>query len=874
MSAPQIIKKIEPKEYQRKALIALQVFFKTYQQLDDVELAYFKTTRDTFGKGLSFTAVDELPGLPYVCLRIPTGGGKTLVACYSINVAAKELLHADSPVVLWLVPSNTIREQTLKALKDKSHPYCQAVEETFPTTNVLSIQEALYVTRPTLATGATIIVSTIQAFRVDDTEGRKVYEQSGALMEHFNGIDPALLESLEKYEDGRPIQSLANLLRLHRPIIIVDEAHNARTTLSFETLARFNPSCIIEFTATPDTEKSPSNVLHSVSAAELKADRMIKLPIRLETRPNWKELLDDAITMRSHLEDEAGSERKATGEYIRPIMLIQAQSQLQGQERLTVEVVEQCLLEDCQIPSEQICRATGTDKGLEGIDLSLPTCEIRYIITVQALREGWDCPFAYVLCSVAEMRSSTAVEQILGRIMRLPNAEKKNNDDLNMAYAFSASKDFVDAANALEDALVQNGFNRQEAKDFILKAPTGKQGEMEHFWTHVVEPVPEPPKLDALPAEVASKVSYDEQKGEITFKGVMAEPDKHALQECFTTPEGKAAVERVYRKTRGLPAAAKSPAERGEPFSVPALAIKQGELFVQFEDTYFLDRPWRLSQCDFKLTDAEYSQKPFDGKVVEIDITDKGKIGKRFIQDLQEQMNLLTNDHSQTVVNLVYWLDRNIPHQDVIPSESGAFLAALINHLIEERKFTIGQLYHDKFNLRQKVTAKIEAHRKAAHFKAYQSLLLPECETPLLVTPEFCFSFDPNEYPYNTKYHGSYHFQKHYYKNIGSMNGEEEACAIFLDTHQEMKFWVRNIEKNERYSFWLQTSTDRFYPDFVCLLKDGRFLAVEYKGADRWSDDDSREKRALGELWEKRSGGTCIFVMPKGKDLAAITAKL
>jgi type III restriction enzyme len=861
------------KDYQFRAKGALKAFFEAYQELNDVELAYYKSTRDNFGKGLSFTAVSELPGLPYVCLRIPTGGGKTIVACHSIGVAAKELLHTDNPVVLWLVPSNTIREQTLNALKDTNHPYHQAVGESFSTINVLSIPEALYVTRPMLSSGVTIIVSTIQAFRVDDTEGRKVYEQSGSLMD-FTGIDPMLLELLDKYEDGQPIPSLSNLLKLHRPIIIVDEAHNARTVLSFETLARFNPSTIIEFTATPDTDKSPSNVLHSTSAAELKADSMIKLPIRLETRPNWKELLDDAITMRNHLEDVANEERKLTGEYIRPIMLIQAQSQSQGQERLTVEVVEKCLLEDCSIPSDQICRATGVDRGLDGVtDLLQPSCKLRYIITVQALREGWDCPFAYVLCSVAEMRSSTAVEQILGRIMRLPRAMKKTHDDLNMAYAFSASKDFVDAANALEEALVQNGFNRQDAKDFIIKAPTGKQGELEQFWNQVVEPVTETPELKTLPAEIASKVSYDHEKGEITFKGEMAEPEKKALQACFKTPEGKATVEKIFRKTKGLPVVVKSPAERGEPFSIPLLAIKQGELFVNFEDTHFLDRPWRLSQCDYKLGEAEYTQKAFDGKVIEIDITE-GKIGKRFVKDLQEQMNLLTNDVSQTVVNITYWLDRNIPHKDVIPSESGAFLTALINHLIEERQFTIGQLYHDKFNLRQKVTAKIELHRKAAHAKAYQAMLLPGYENALVVTPEVCFSFDPKEYPYNTKYSGSYNFKNHYYKDIGSLNGEEEACAIHLDTLPEMDFWVRNIEKRERFSFWLQTSTDRFYPDFVCKLKDGRFLVVEYKGFDRWSDDDSKDKRNIGGLYEKRSGGKCLFIMPKGKDLAAITTKI
>ena len=721
-----------------------------------------------------------------------------------------------------------------------------------------------------------LIASQLKSAAIDETEGRKVYEPSGALMDHFNGVDPALLDSLEKYEDGRPVQSLANLLRLHRPIVIVDEAHNARTDLSFETLARFNPSCIIEFTATPDTEDNPSNVLHSVSAAELKADCMIKLPIRLETRPDWKELLGDAITLRKHLEEVTLAERRGTGEYIRPIMLLQAQSQAQNQDRLTVEVVEKCLLEDFSIPAGQIRRATGTDRGIDGLDLSAPACEVRYIITVQALREGWDCHFAYILCSVAEMRSSTAVEQILGRIMRLPKAQRKQFEELNMSYAFAASRNFIEAANALEDALVQNGFNRQEAKDLIGKLPEKPQGGLEQFWTKTTETIQEAPELENLPLTIARKVTYDEHKGEITFSGVMEESEKFALQQCVFTPEAKASIERIYRKCRGAVVDLKSPAERGEAFSIPVLAIKQGNLFETFEETHFLDMPWELSKCDPTLTEAEYTEKRFDGNVVEIDVTDKGKLAQRFISDLQAQMQLVALDNTQTVANLVYWFDRTISHPDISPAETGPFLTSLVHCLIDERGFNLNQLFRDKYTLKQKVTAKIDQHRQQAHVRAYQALLLPECSTPLVVTPEVCFSFPPNDYPYNTRYQGSYQFQKHYYKEVGNLkeNGEEFDCAKFIDTLPEVKFWIRNIERRERHSFWLQTTTDRFYPDFVCLLNDGRFLVVEYKGGDRWTDEDSREKRELGKLWEIRSGGKCLFIMPKGKDLEAIKTKI
>jgi len=157
--------------------------------------------------------------------------------------------------------------------------------------------------QPSVCDGSTvIIVATMQAFRVEDTEGCKVYESSSILKNHFANIPSNFLSYLETLSDNTPIPSLVNVFRLRNPIIIVDEAHNARTDLSFETLARFRPACIIEFTATPATKDKPSNVLHAVSAAELNAEEMIKLPIRLESREDWKELLSDALAVRKDLE--------------------------------------------------------------------------------------------------------------------------------------------------------------------------------------------------------------------------------------------------------------------------------------------------------------------------------------------------------------------------------------------------------------------------------------------------------------------------------------------------------------------------------------------------------------------------------------------
>ncbi|NHQ59730.1 DEAD/DEAH box helicase family protein [Chlorobium sp. BLA1] len=863
------------KDYQRRVLQALKDYFIACQQYDSADTAFYSITRQSFGTGIPYREVSELPGLPYVCLRIPTGGGKTIVASYATGIAAKDFLHSETPFVLWLVPSNTIKEQTITALQDRKHPYRKALEEVLPAVEVLSIQEALSLNRSTVTGNATIIVSTMQAFRVDETEGRKVYEQSGALMEHFSTLDPSLTEQLDRYDNGQPVQSFANLLKLHHPIIIVDEAHNSRTQLSFETLSRFNPSCIIEFTATPATESNPSNVLYSVSAAELKADQMIKMPIRLETRPNWKELISDAITLRQHLEQEAIKEKVATGEHIRPIMLIQAQAKSQTHETLTVEVVEQCLLDDFNIPIDQIRRATGSDREIDGINLADPGCTIRYIITVQALREGWDCPFAYVLCSVAEMRSPTAVEQILGRIMRLPGAKRKQSDELNMAYAFSASRNFVEAAKALENALVLNGFNRLEAKELITNLPVNHQGAMDLF-AETKETIEETPCFGFLPEAIQKKVSYDIESKALTFTGEMDDAEKQALLECFVTPEGKESIERVFQNSRRyLKKSVSTPAERFEIFAVPVLSVRQGNLFEQFEETHFHETPWKLSKCSPELSESEYSTKRFDGKLAEIDITNRGQLSVRFVDSLHQQLSLLNDDKNQTVSQLVYWIDRNLPNRrDILPTESGPYLIGVIHYLMNERGLTLSQLFNDKYTLRQRLSAKIDDLRRKQWEKSYQTFILPECATPLVVSPDVCFTFKPTDYPYNTRYQGSLVFKKHYYRDIASMNGEEESCAAYLDHLPEVEFWVRNLEQRPTHSFWLQTSTDKFYPDFVCKLNDGRILVVEYKSETSWSNDDSREKRVLGELWAKRSNGTCLFVMPKGKDLQAIKASV
>ena len=862
------------KDYQQKTLDALSLYFDRCVALQDGDTAYYETTKQLYERGIPYRPVAGLPGLPYVCLRVPTGGGKTLIASHAIDVAARRLLFTETPTVLWLVPSNKIREQTIEALKSSSHPYRQALTAAFGNVNIKDVAEALHTPKAAYEEGPLIIVATLQAFRVEDTDGRKVYDSSGTLLDHFTQLPAHFAEELERDEFGVIKNSLANVLRLRRPMVIVDEAHNARTGLSFETLIRFRPSCIIEFTATPDTQHNPSNVLYSASAAQLHAEHMIKMPIKLEVRTPWKELLGDAVSLRNHLEKVAMRETGLTGEYIRPIMLIQAQPNRQDQDCVTVDVVEQCLKEDYRIRPEQIAVETGQRRDLDKYPaIAENTCPIRYVITVQALREGWDCPFAYVLCSVAEMRSSTAVEQILGRVMRLPKAKRKQSDELNAAYAFVSSQSFGDTARALQDALVENGFERRDVSDYVSHLQyTALPLDLPTETADDAYPYPE----GGIPGEIQLEGLFggitferDVSTGRITYVGALTEEDKAGALLRARTDEERRAVETVYAVSRRQPIST-VPAEAGAAFSVPVLAIRQADLFEPLEESHFSEVPLRLSTYTTQLT-AEAVLSDSDAQTGIIALDERGGLQIRFLEQLHREMQLLASTENWTIGELAYWIDRQIPHGDISPDEAALYLTQALRVFVEQRGMTLESLVTSKYRLCRSIAQEINRYRQQAKLSQYQALF---AETPssLFVAPERSFTFPRHTYPYNFAYQGAYRFRKHYYKAVGDLKseGEEFQCARFLDEMPEMKYWVRNIDRQPLQSFWLQTSTDKFYPDFVCLLNDNRYLVVEYKGADRWSNDDSREKRALGEFWAAKSGGTCLFVMPQGMDMEAI----
>ena len=870
-----------PKLYQLQTIDTLAAFLQRTREHGGPAAAFTQLTSERTGVGLPYFSAPgfdpaDAAGMPYVCLRLPTGGGKTLLACLAVPVVQRELLRSERGVVLWLVPSKAIQEQTLRALRDRAHPYRQALDAEVGEVTVLDLAEALYATQATYDAGTVILVSTLQAFRVTEKEGRKVYESSGALQHHFTGLSAEALASLEKTEGGTTAYSLANVLRLRRPVVIVDEAHNARTTLSFDTLARFRPSCILELTATPATGEAPSNVLAHVSARQLAAEDMIKLPIRLETRPDWEQLLADAVAMREGLERDAKAEEKVTGEAIRPIMLIKAERRDKARETVTVEVVEKALIEQCKVPPAWIVRATGDERGLDDVDLFAADCPVRFVVTVDALKEGWDCAWAYVLCSVAEMKSDTAVEQIVGRVLRLPKARRKQTPSLNRAYAFATSSNFAATARALEDALVEgNGFNPLEARDLIVTR-AGDQGTLE--LPAVATTAPKTVALGAVPDTVgwtptlSAKVKVDPEAGTVTFVAPLTpEEAKQAAAGFLMESHREQFVAAAKEHTRDVERIFASPAERGVQLVVPLLCLeRQGKLEL-LDETHFLERQWSLRDYLDRPVPATEAANESRAGYGEIALSEKGKVQWRFGNELAEQLKLIDVTENWTEARLIDWFDRNIPHPDLGADETGVFIAHLVGKW-QEQGWSLGQIVRERFPLRAVIERRIHVCRQEAKTQAFQDVLFASASGPVLVDPGCVFVFDPDRYPARSVCERSGEFRKHFHRQVGELEakGEEFDFAHQLDRLPEVAVWVRNLERQPDRSFWLPTASDRFYPDFVAKLRDGRILVVEYKGKHLWTNDDSKEKRRIGGLWAERSGGRGVFVMPNGSDFGAV----
>ena len=852
---------------------------KNYQERTlEVLEKYLDTARIVGAKEAFIQVAGENPGVlfrsyqppsdgtyetPYVCLRLPTGGGKTLLATYAIQKAAQGFMDTDCPLVLWVVPTSTIKEQTLNALRTPGHPYRDALEENFDNRfRVLDISEFTQIRPQDLKSKTNIIVSTFAAYRVDvdNEEKRKVYAHHEDLEPHFAALQVSG-NGLDRDGSGKIINSFINLLHLHRPLMIIDEAHNHKSDLSVSCVEKINPACIVEFTATPAKD---SNILHNVSASELKAEEMIKLPIELTEHETWREAIHSSVQTRQKLHELAEQDK----DYIRPIVLIQAEKVNQD---VTVEVIEKYLVEEEEIDRSRIAIATGSQRELDGINLFDRDSSIEFVITVEALKEGWDCSFAYILCSVASTKSPKNVEQLLGRVLRMPYAKKRVQNELNRAYAHVSSASWKHAASQIHDRLVDMGFDEKEALEEIRMQRATGQGNLMFGYDATLElPVcsfsgEKEPDWSAVPPEEKGKIEVQplsDGRVNISIKGVLSLEAENQIAKSLSGKE-KVAFKQTMEMRRYQEARKDCPAVKGIPFSIPQLCLElDGFVDVAAEEMY-MESGWRISDYPAELSGFQIKEEN-DRFLIDIQ---GGRVIERFLGHEQGNLDLDDMKTPWTEDQLVGWLDAHLNQPDLRQSDLCMFIRNTVQQLRDQRGIGYATQQRFVFLLQKAFADRISECRKDAHRKGYQTALFAP-DALVSTRDEFRYDFTPTSYPAHWHYSGSFQFNKHYFPTIGELKkeGEEFECAKAIDQNPQVKFWVRNLERRESCAFSLPVSTGRFYPDFIAQLEDGRVLVVEYKGEHLAEKASEKEKAEIGRLWERASGGKSLFLFAVKKD--------
>lgn len=864
------------KNYQRSTLAVIKDFFEKVQGMEPAE-AYLAATESEevqlrLGKFRNYHNASTENNVPQAAIKVPTGGGKTILAVESIKLIA-EAQGVAYPFVLWFTPSDTICRQTAEALKKTTHPYRKTLDAVFGgNVRVYGIDEKFTITPSDIANNVCIVVTTAQAFRHEQHEKYNVYRNNEHLETHFEA--GMLEDGMEAQENDltKPKFSFANLIIKHHPIMIVDEAHKMVSNLSSETIEGLRPSAILELTATPTAN---NNLLYNVRASELYDEQMIKLPIEVtEVADDWSQAVLGALAKRKELEEVATRAfQEGRGGYLRPIALFQAQAKTAGAD-VTVDTLKKFLVETANIAADEIAVVTGDQKELDGVDVTNPSCPIRYVITVQALKEGWDCPSAYVLCSVANVHSNTDTVQLLGRVMRQPQAKRRIDEELNKSYAFVMSKTFNAAVDDLVVGLQQKGFDNDEALAAIL-VKTKVQPDLPLF---------ENPDAVKLTSDEAAKVVATLpravqviEKEDGSAEIAVADNVSPAVQQAVISSLVKIGL--AHKAQEFQVKVAKKKVVQNEAAPCKTQSFKLPKLYAVVQDEFVFDAddamgvwvgnlaeklPLTLAADDFQLGETI-------GKSTELVLNGNKIIAKS--ADAAHQMFL---DGFSGVIDetaVVNALDAIVVSQHFSHAEKRHWIVGVVHDLCLVKQCQPEKLYCYRYHLKRVLESKLADAYRLARNEAYQSVFSFAAEnTKLDLDFDDGFAFDENLYknelPAMQLYRsGTYLFTKHYLgpNKIPAFSdrvegGEEFQCARAIDQNAKVRFWLRNAE-GRIGSFRLpvaSSSNNWFYPDFVGMLNDGRLFVVEYKGEHLKTNADTVEKTSIGKLWASKSD-KCLY---------------
>lgn len=472
---------MKPKEYQERALREVKRFLEQLiawrgkARQDDEWLFDFaeKAWEKARIGGMYLKKQDGLGRpLPVFCLKIPTGGGKTLLAVKTIDLVQNIYRQRQTGLVVWIVPTLQIYRQTLLRLKDRDDPYRQHLDMV-SAGRTLILEKTDGFTPQDVDEHLGVLLLMLPSASRANKEALRMFRDSGAFQAFFPPEEDKdghakLLErvpNLETFGEADPFwgsqvkTSLGNTIRLLEPLIILDEGHKAYSAQAQDTLRNLNPCMIVELSATPPRE---SNKLVTISGTELHQEEMIRLDLRVVNKAstNWRDTMRAAMERRDDLQEKARAYEANTNVYIRPICLVQVErtgKEQRGSQWIHSEGVREYLIGQ-GVPKDWIAvKSAEIDELKEFEDIGgllSRDCPIRYIITKHALQEGWDCSFAYVLAILTNPHSKTALTQLVGRILRQPYARKTHVTALDESYVFCFQR-----TKLLDE--IRQGFNRE-----------------------------------------------------------------------------------------------------------------------------------------------------------------------------------------------------------------------------------------------------------------------------------------------------------------------------------------------------------------------------------------------------------------------------
>lgn len=856
---------MELKNYQKAVMQDLSSFMEAVDQENDIVKGWRNYWNDK-DVNVGFGGVpgyqNKIKGVPHICMKVPTGGGKTFMACSAVK-RIFEHLPADKPkVVVWLVPSDPILSQTIRTLSDVNHPYRQRIDRDFAGRVGVYTKEMLLngqnFSPDTIQEMLTICVLSYGSLRIDSKKKdvRKVYQENGNLFRFAEFFDDksVLLANT-------PDTALIQVLRYLSPVVVVDESHNAGSSLSVEMLTNLNPAFIMELTATP---RSSSNIISYVDARELKKENMVKLPVIVFNRSSRQSVIQDAIQLRGNIEKQALAEQAVGGKYIRPIVLFQAQPNIK-EDSETFDKIKSLLLE-MGIPEEQIAVKTSKVDDIGNTDLMSPDCDIRYIITVNALKEGWDCPFAYILASLANKTSKVDVEQILGRILRQPYACMHSAPLLNTSYVLTCSNDFQTTLDSIVTGLNKSGFSR---KDYRTAEEISEQNESEpevepeqvSFDPDDLKPVEDTPAEDSFsdvnPLEIQQAIfQKDEDSDNPSSNDDMEEMIKTAATQ----------TEAYNKELQEEPNNGFVGGELGEMLQQNTIQeqyqeevrdLRIPQFFIEsvpdlFGSAYELLEQENLSE-GFSLSgqDAQINFELAVGEMYRVDIQAEGEAVpkykrasmaegefiKRYLESLPKEGRI-----RQCAKMIAGQINKNDRYA---VSEIEDYVQRVIDNMSEDE---LAAMETAVTVYSKKISKKIEKLEEAYRYKVFKKWL----DSGKIVCRD-SYTFPPVITPADTTDSIAYSL---YEAEKNDMNAfEREVIDIIVGT-DNIRWWHRNIsQKGFRINGFIN-----HYPDFILETKSGKIIMIETKG-DHLDGDGSKSRLELGRKWQEQAGNHYRYFM-------------